>query len=451
MFNSQFAKTLNVFAFAVILAAFSTLLAPSDVHAVPSFGHQTGADCEACHTVFPELTSFGRQFKLRGFSMGSANADAKFPLNLPLAGLLQISRTSTKNINTEGAMPEDFPKDHDIIVQAAGLYYAGKIITDKAGALVQYNYDGIESKWAIEMADIRYAGSTTIGNKELLYGLTLNNAPTLSDIYNSTPMWSFPNPSSAGIMAPSTLIDMTLAAQVGGLGIYALWNGLVYGEVALYHTASSGLFKPLGVGVRTENVVKNYAPYWRLALQQEWGLNSLSAGTFGMVADVFPDRDDLSTGTNRFTDVGFDAQYQYNGDNHQISTHASFIHEKQGWNTSFPLGMTSNPSDTLKSFKIDAKYFYKHKVGGGIGYFSNSGDADQIKYGMETPVMGSATGSPDTMGWIAELNYLPMHNVKLALRYTAYTKFNGASSNYDGFGRNASDNNNLYLLAWVLF
>jgi len=36
------------------------------VLAVPSFARQTGMACAACHTVFPELTPFGREFKLNG-------------------------------------------------------------------------------------------------------------------------------------------------------------------------------------------------------------------------------------------------------------------------------------------------------------------------------------------------------------------------------------------------
>ena len=35
--------------------------------AVPSFARQTGMTCAACHTVFPELTPFGREFKLNGY------------------------------------------------------------------------------------------------------------------------------------------------------------------------------------------------------------------------------------------------------------------------------------------------------------------------------------------------------------------------------------------------
>ena len=41
-----------------------------------------------------------------------------------------------------------------------------------------------------------------------------------------------------------------------------------------------------------------------------------------------------------------------------------------------------------------------------------------------------------------ELDYLPVENVKLALRRTAYRKFNGGTADYDGFGRNAANNNN---------
>lgn len=41
-------------------------------------------------------------------------------------------------------------------------------------------------------------------------------------------------------------------------------------------------------------------------------------------------------------------------------------------------------------------------------------------------------------------------SVKISLQYTIYNKFNGASSNYDGFGRDASDNNTLYALVWAM-
>jgi hypothetical protein len=42
-------------------------------------------------------------------------------------------------------------------------------------------------------------------------------------------------------------------------------------------------------------------------------------------------------------------------------------------------------------------------------------------------------------------------NLKLGVQYTVYTQFNGGTSNYDGFGRAASDNNALYVFAWMIF
>ena len=63
----------------------------------------------------------------------------------------------------------------------------------------------------------------------------------------------------------------------------------------------------------------------------------------------------------------------------------------------------------------------------------------------------SASGTPDTKGWIAELNYMPWLNTRISLQDTQYTKFNGGGSNYDGFGRSASANGSTYLLFWLNF
>ena len=85
--------------------------------------------------------------------------------------------------------------------------------------------------------------------------------------------------------------------------------------------------------------------------------------------------------------------------------------------------------------------------------FSTTGSADAALYGAGAApgVVTSANGDPATKGWMAELNYVPWLNTKLSLQYTGYTKFNGGKSNYDGFGRNASDNNTIYALVWFAY
>ena len=165
---------------------------------------------------------------------------------------------------------------------------------------------------------------------------------------------------------------------------------------------------------------------------------------------LYADPEDHSRGTNKFTDIGLDAQYQYSDGDHTFSTQATWIHEKQQWNAGFAQGARSNASDTLKTFKIDAHYAYRRTYGGMLQYFATTGSSDDLKYNTGEPVMGSANGSPNSKGWLAEVNYLPIQNLKLAVRYTSYTQFNGAGRDYDGFGRNAKDNNSIFLLAWFL-
>ena len=54
---------------AVVIGA-GILIRPPTASAVPSFARQTGQPCATCHTAFPELTPFGRRFKLGGYTMG---------------------------------------------------------------------------------------------------------------------------------------------------------------------------------------------------------------------------------------------------------------------------------------------------------------------------------------------------------------------------------------------
>jgi hypothetical protein len=69
----------------------------------------------------------------------------------------------------------------------------------------------------------------------------------------------------------------------------------------------------------------------------------------------------------------------------------------------------------------------------------------------QAAISGSANGDPRSAGYIATLSYWPLQNLDLAFQYTGYTRFNGGATNYDGAGRNASDNNTAYLLARFVF
>ena len=142
-----------------------------------------------------------------------------------------------------------------------------------------------------------------------------------------------------------------------------------------------------------------------------------------------------------------------------FTAQATYIHEKQSYEASFPVvaatgaGIGAGPSpanstDTLRTFKIKGTYYYNRQYGGTLAYFSTTGSADAGLYGEDDT--GNAR-TPDSAGVIFELDYLPIQNVRLVLQYTAYNKFNGATTNYDGHGRNARDNNTLFFDLWVAF
>jgi len=201
--------------------------------------------------------------------------------------------------------------------------------------------------------------------------------------------------------------------------------------------------------------VKGNAPHLRFAWEKDWDVNSFEIGMHALQAKVFPDPDKLSGPTDRYTDLMLDSQFQRDDGDNMYSVHGFFIHEKRDWHASFP-GTASNSSDNLNTLNLSAHYWYQRKIGGGVGFFDYRGSTDMGMYGMGgmPSAMGNATGSPDTRGWIFEGDYLPLknrENLKLGLRYTAYTKFNGASDNYNGFGRNASDNNSVFAYLWLLF
>ena len=48
--------------------AFVATVCPT-AQAVPSFTRQTGLVCTVCHSNPPELTAFGRKFKLEGYTL----------------------------------------------------------------------------------------------------------------------------------------------------------------------------------------------------------------------------------------------------------------------------------------------------------------------------------------------------------------------------------------------
>jgi hypothetical protein len=351
--------------------------------------------------------------------------------------------------------------------QQLSLFYAGKI-APHLGGMIQLTYANDGGTIGIDNTDLRFADEVLLPNNgTLTYGLSLNNNPTVQDLWNSTPAWGYPYAASNANVSPlaGTAISGAFAQSVAGLSAYLYWNESLYAEFGGYRSAQQGVTNPLTGGAgpldgTASNVLQGLTPYWRLAYEHDWGRNCLEAGVYGADFKVLPGAASgsptpLSPPINRFNDVAEDIQYQFISDAHIFTLAGTHIHESMTLDSSFATGASANTKNTLTTSELQATYYYRRKVGATVQYFSTTGSSDTLLY-PATPsggpgVVTSANSSPSTRGWIGEVNYLPWLNVKVSLQYTWYGKFNGGSNNYDGVGRNASANNTAYALLWLAY
>lgn len=436
----------------LVTLSLALYLMTTAVQAVPSFARQTGVPCGSCHTVFPELTAFGREFKLSGYTLANMKqiqvneSDDRLRINEvpPLSAMLQVGLTSLN----EGV--PDQQNNSVELPQAFSLYYAGEI-SPKMGTFLQVTYSQPDDKFSFDMADIRYANRTTLGGRDLLYGVTLNNAPGMADVWNTASAWTYPYTSSDTAPAPAAEPLVNNFMDVAGLGGYALWDDNWYGLFSIYRSA------PLGQGaVPIAGSVNNVAPYGRFAWQGYFSnMSYLEVGTYALYASFTQGISGVGAvgQSDNYTDLGLDASYQLPLENNRLlSMHVIYIHENQTLDSSYAGGLSSNRKNTLKQIRADVNYEFGHQGQISLGYLNTRGSSDSILYRTSTgEVDNSASGSPDSTAFIAGVDYLPWENTKFLLQYTAYTKFNGSSNNYNGAGRSASDNNTLFLNSWFMW
>ncbi len=493
------------FALMLMSVAVLTIGSMTPAQALPSFARQTGQPCGTCHTDFPALTPYGRRFKLLGYTPGggqfkttlfssndSINARAEYdklrgyatkalndaPVNEdskewvpPLSMMAIVGFTHTQ---ADMAPPTDpYSPNNNTVVSPLSVFWGGAI-TSNIGAFAQVTYNAVPPggfkdpfghTWTWDNTDVRFASTASVGPLDIVYGITANNNPTVQDLWNTTPAWAYPYASSTLASTPSTktVIEGALAAHVGGVGAYAMINDLFFLELTGYKTLSFSQQNALGTDPFGVGQLGGIAPYWRFAFEPHWGRNTWMIGTFGMYSELHPW---LNTGfgtwttatdtlSNRFTDLGFDTQYQYQGDDFWLTLRGSYIREYQRLDSTFAAltaaGTATNPTNLVNSMKLQASVALgaDNRVVLTGQYFKIWGTPDLGLYGAD-PVSGLAL-TPNSDGFQAEIAYIPFgaskmigwpwFNARLGLQYTYYNKFNGTTLG-------AQNNNTLFLHAW---
>ena len=298
---------------------------------VPGFSRQTGLACSACHFQFPQLTPFGRQFKLNGYTMTSLTT-------------IRAHAADTTKRETLGLLP----------------------------------------------------------------------IPPIS------------------AMAVASLTTTRTAT-----------------EVTAYRSAPQGAAGSLDS--TAVNAVRGVMPYWRVALPHQFDAGYLMVGTFGIAGSLYPSG--VTGLTNRHTDLGFDAQFERPaGDGGAVILRSSFIRESRTLSAlvAETPAAAANVSNRLNTLRVNATYQPNTIYGFTAGLFGAGGTTDTLLYAPGA-ITGSALGSPSTRAYLAEISVNPWQNVRIAGQYIGYTRFNGASQDYDGSGRNASGNGTFYLYTWIAY
>ncbi len=454
----------------IVLVALALVAGERPAAALPSFAAQTGQPCASCHVggFGPQLTPFGRAFKLEGYiQQGGDGWQGRFPVS----GMVLGSFSATRKDLPQGQQSRNFGVNNNVAFDQISAFLAGRI-GDHSGGFAQFTYSPIDGSVVLDNVDLRpYVTTLSLGGKDLVLGTTINNSPTVQDAYTSSPAWGYPYVSSA--LAPSPAAGPALAGAFAGNSIgytaYAWYDRSLYLEGGAYQTMSPWLLARVG-GAYGPGAAPGVMPYLRAAYEWNWNQQSAHIGAIFLQSNVNPTvaarQTDGSNGRDQYTDYAIDGSYMWLGDGTNMWTlQGIYTHETQNLVGSAAAANLANQTSygshyQLNQARVMASYWYKHTYGATLGWQTTWGNANPVLY-QPGPVNGSINSKPNSNAFMAEVDWAPFGkmdswaqpwvNLKLGAQLTAYTKFNGGGSNYDGSGRRASANDTLYLFAWTLF
>ena len=422
--------------------------------AVPAFAQQTGQPCKSCHVggFGPELTPFGREFKLGGYTLRAHPS-------IPVAAMAIASFTRTNK--DQDPSPEHLSENNNVVLDQASIFLAGGI-GNHFGGFAQVTYDGVARQFAWDNLELRAVTTTKLFGGDATLGLSLNNSPTVQDPWNTLPAWGFPFTDTAVSPTPDAapLIDGALAQIVLGVTAYTWISRTLYLEGGGYSSPSSGTLRFLGADQADPGSIHGIAPYARVAFQTKLGGGTFEAGAAALNAAIFPGRDRLSGFSDSYRDFSVDTSWQKNfGANDIVSANLRYVHERADLRASCELALIGDGSDTgcgrydLREWRAAARYTLHDRWGFTLSPFSITGSRNDNVF--------TDSGRPDSNGFMGQVDYTfwpagksplgPLVNARVGVQYTIYGKFNGRRHDFDGAGANATEKNALRVFAWMAF
>lgn len=438
----------------LLLFATAAFISARPANAVPAFAQQTGQPCKSCHVggFGPELTPFGREFKLGGYTLRAHSS-------IPLAAMVIASWAHSKRDQVPAS--DHLSRNNNGVVDQVSIFAAGGI-GSHLGGFSQLTYDGVALQWAWDNLDLRAVTQTKLFGEDSVLGLSFNNSPTVEDPWNTLPAWGFPFTDTAVSPTPDAgeLIDGALAQTVLGLTAYAWIGHRIYLEGGGYWSPTASTLRFLGADPAEPGSIRGATPYARVAYQTKLAGGTFELGGNLLKAALFPGRNRSNGLADRFTDWGVDTSWQIAaGSTDRFSLNVRYERERADLRASCELDLIGDGTSIgcgryrLNEWRAAARYALSDKLGVTVSPFRITGSRnDNVFKDSGRPDSNGVLGQVDFTLWPSGNSPLgPLANARVGVQYTIYGKFNGRRHNFDGAGANAKDNNVLRLFSWIAF
>jgi hypothetical protein len=153
----------------LLLAAAATFIAVK-TDAVPSFARENGAECTTCHTQWPHLNEYGREFKESGYNLAGPTTNVAEGVDLdrsfPAAAVLNL-RYIDKRFSDDVDYEDLTQGDKRLLVRAGHefeAFFAGRASQDICffAELEAEDETGFEPELVTAAAQYRFMGGVTL-------------------------------------------------------------------------------------------------------------------------------------------------------------------------------------------------------------------------------------------------------------------------------------------------
>jgi hypothetical protein len=273
-------------------------------------------------------------------------------------------------------------------------------------------------------------------------------APGIVNMWMPSPAWGSSDAMPAHhYVTDDPALDVDSAApSFDTSGYDAMWDDMKFSEFSAYGGLERDALRVAGMhAIDGSDGASGSIPYGRLAMQRSFldGHNSLALGAYGTQVSV---RQTAISGfgDDSYTDVALDGTWRWTPHperdvSNVFTAHVLVLHEGEDLIASHAIFGT-NKNDELTVFRGDASWSWGGNIAPAVQYFRITGSDDPVR-------LGTLDGSPDSNGFIGEINYLPSDDVRmplnwfharLSLQFIAYSEF-------DGVSHGASQNNTVLL------